>query len=214
MHAHDRPVVYVVDDDPSFLRGVGRRLRVAGFEVREFGSADAFLTGRRSAERGCAVVDLHMPRIDGLALQAQLAPRHDTLPLIFLTGGGDVRTSVHAMKRGAVDFLTKPVAGDELVAAVRTALARDAEQRQASQAAAAARQRWETLTPRQREVCALVVRGLLNEQIAGELGTSERTVKAHRVEVMQRMGVGSVAELVRLIGALDDDAISSRPAPS
>ena len=196
----DGPVVYVVDDDASFLRGLGRRLRASGFQVREFDSAEAFLKQRRAGEPGCAIVDLHMPALDGLGLQDHLSARHDALPLVFLTGGGDVRTSVHAMKRGAIDFLTKPVIGEELVAAVTAALKRDEEQRHALRENLDAREKWTRLTPRQREVCELVVQGRLNKQIAAELGMTERTVKAHRAEIMHRMGVSSVPDLVRVIG--------------
>lgn len=206
MTALPPPVVYVVDDDPSFLAAVARRLRIAHFTVQEFASAEAFLKQRRAPDPGCAIVDLHMPGVDGLALQQRLLANGDPLPLIFLTGAADVRASVSAMKHGATDFLTKPVAGDDLLAAIRNALKRDAERRQARQPVEKALARWNALTPRQREVCTLIVAGFINKQIAVELGMSERTVKAHRAEVMRRMGAGSVAELVRMVGSIGQTA--------
>jgi FixJ family two-component response regulator len=201
------PIVYLVDDDPSFRAAIARRLRISRFVVQEFGSAEAFLLERRPRDPGCAIVDLHMPGVDGLALQLRLLANGDPLPLIFLTGAADVRASVSAMKHGATDFLTKPVTGEDLLAATRAALERDAQRRRASQFAEMALARWNALTRRQREVCTLVVSGFLNKQIAAELGMVERTVKAHRAEVMRRMGVSSVAELVRMVGSIDQIAL-------
>ena len=196
------PIVRVVDDDASFLRAVSRRLEAAGFRIEAFESAAAFLSEPDSGAPGCLVLDLRMPDVDGLALQERLAQAADPLPIVFLTAHGDVRTSVLAMKRGAVDFLSKPVEGEELVAAVRQALARDAEARAERREHRELRRRYETLTPREREVFALVARGLLNKQIAHELGTTERTVKAHRARVMQKMAAQSVADLTRAAGRL------------
>jgi len=195
--------VHVVDDDSSFLRAVSRRLEAAGFAVEAFTSAEAFLS-RRSNTSGCAVIDLRMPGADGLALQESLSREEDPLPVIFLTGHGDVHASVRAMKRGAVDFLTKPVAGEELVEAVRRAIALDAEARVARRFRRELRARYESLTPRERQVFALVARGLLNKQIAADLETSERTVKAHRAHVMRKMDVSSVADLTRAAERLAD----------
>ncbi len=190
------PIVRVIDDDPSFLRAVSRRLEAAGFDVEAFSSAEAFLE-RPLDLPGCAVVDLRLGGRNGLDLQDELARAADPLPVIFLTGHGDVHSSVRAMKRGAVDFLTKPVSGEELINAVRRAIALDAAGRTERRALRELRHRYARLTPREREVFALVARGLLNKQIAGELGTTERTVKAHRAHVMKKMGVQSLPDLTR-----------------
>lgn len=197
-----RPVVRVVDDDPSFLRAVTRRLEAAGFEVQAFDSAEAFLA-RPSDAPGCVVVDLRMQGLSGLQLQEANARAEEPLPVIFLTGHGDVHSSVRAMKQGAVDFLTKPVAGEELVETVERALAFDVNARAARHRLRELRSRFGSLTGREREVFALVVRGLLNKQIAGELGTSERTVKAHRANVMRKMNATSVADLARAAELLE-----------
>lgn len=189
-----QPVVYVVDDDPSFSRALSRRLEAEGFQVVAFDSAEAFLSALTDGP-GCVVLDLRMPGAGGLDVQEALARRPDPLPVVFLTGHGDVHSSVRAMKAGAVDFLTKPVTGDELVEAVRRAIAVDESARASRRQVRDLRARYERLTPREREVFALVARGLLTKQIAGELGTAERTVKAHRARVMEKMGVQSVAEL-------------------
>jgi FixJ family two-component response regulator len=188
------PVVHVVDDDPSFSRAVSRRLEAEGFEVVTFDSAEAFLSALTDGP-GCVVLDLRMPGAGGLDVQEALARRADPLPVVFLTGHGDVHSSVRAMKAGAVDFLTKPVTGDELVEAVRRAIGLDESARASRRQARDLRARYARLTRREREVFALVARGLLNKQIAGELGMAERTVKAHRGRVMEKMELQSVAEL-------------------
>jgi FixJ family two-component response regulator len=193
-----------VDDDPSFLRAIARRLEAAGFDVEPFESAESFLA-RRPHAPGCAVVDLRMPGAGGLEIQEALTTAEDPLPVIFLTGHGTVQDSVRAMKRGAVDFLTKPVAGEELVAAVTRAIAQDAKVRAARRELRALQARYDTLTPRERQVFARVARGMLNKQIAADLGTSERTVKAHRAQVMFKIGVTSVADLTRAAERLDVD---------
>jgi FixJ family two-component response regulator len=197
------PIVHVVDDDDSVRTAVVRLLQVAGYEARGYASASEFLLGGsdRSAP-GCAVLDIRMPGASGLDLQAALARLEAPLPIVFLTGHGDIPTSVHAMKAGAVDFLTKPVRREALLAAVEAALARDAERRAAREGVRAARTRYESLTPREREVFAGIVAGKLNKRIAAELGTAERTIKAHRAQVMQKMRVGSVAELVHIADQL------------
>ncbi len=192
-----RPIVHVVDDDPSFLRAVSRRLRLAGMQVMAFSSVADFLASRGVEVPGCVVLDLNMPEMDGLKLQEALLQSKDPSPVIFLTGQGDIPKSVRAMKQGAVDFLTKPVQGPDLLSAVNRALAVAAKGREARREKGTWQDRYESLTPREREVCALVVRGLLNKQIAYELGTSERTIKAHRAKVMEKMRVDSLAELVR-----------------
>lgn len=199
------PVVHVVDDDRSFLQAVSRLLRTAGFQVIAFDSAEDFLLHRRRRPDapGCLVVDLQMPGLDGLELQDRVASEEEPLPVIFLTGHGDVPSSVRAMKRNAVDFLTKPVRLNDLVEGVKRAFARDAEAREDRRQMRELQARYERLTPREREVLALVVRGLLNKQIAYELGTVERTIKAHRAQVMAKMQVQSVADLVRVAGRLE-----------
>jgi FixJ family two-component response regulator len=200
------PVVHVVDDDDSVRTAVVRLLQAAGHEARGYGSAGEFLLGRSDRNApGCVVLDVRMPGPSGLDLQEALARLEVPLPIVFLTGHGDIPMSVRAMKAGAVDFLTKPVSRDALLAAVRTALARDAETRLARERLQSFRTRYETLTPREREVFAGVVAGKLNKQIAGELGTAERTVKAHRAQVMEKMQVASVAELVHVADQLSSD---------
>jgi len=207
------PIIYLVDDDPSFLRALSRRLRAADYQVETFGSAEEFLARRRSDAAGCAVLDLQMPGPGGLELQEALAQAEEPLPVVFLTGHGDISSSVHAMKRGAVDFLTKPVRGDELLDAVQRALARGAAARGTRRQKGEWGARYESLTPREREVFALVVSGLLNKQIADVLGARERTVKAHRAQVMHKMGVQSPAELGRVVEWLGEifQAASARP---
>ena len=204
------PTVYVVDDDPSFLRALSRRLRADDYQVETFGSAEEFLRCRRAGAAGCVVLDLQMPGSGGLELQAALAQAEDPLPVVFLTAHGDVASSVRAMKGGAVDFLTKPVRGDDLLEAVRRALARGAAEQQTRRQQRAWRARYESLTPREREVFALVVSGRPNKQIADALGTCERTVKAHRAQVMHKMGVQSPAELGRAAEWLGD-AVQASP---
>jgi FixJ family two-component response regulator len=197
------PIVHVVDDDDSVRTGVVRLLQAAGYEARGYASAGEFLLGRSDRNApGCVVLDVRLPGPSGLDLQEALARLAVPLPIVFLTGHGDIPMSVRAIKGGAVDFLTKPVSRDTLLAAVRTALARDAETRAARARVHALHARYETLTPREREVFAGVVGGRLNKQIAAELGTAERTVKAHRAQVMDKMQVASVAELVHIADQL------------
>jgi FixJ family two-component response regulator len=192
------PIVHVVDDDDSLRTAVMRLLRAAGYEVRGYPSAGEFLLARPANTPGCVVLDVCMPGPSGLDLQEAFGKLDAALPIIFLTGHGDISMSVRAMKSGAVDFLTKPVQREALLTAVRNALARDAETRAAQGRASALHFRYETLTPRERAVFALVVAGKLNKHIATELGISERTVKAHRAQVMEKMHVASLAELVRV----------------
>jgi FixJ family two-component response regulator len=199
------PLVYLVDDDPSFLRAAARRLRAADYQVETFASAQAFLSHRRSEEAAaCAVLDLQLPGSSGLELQAALAQADDPLPVIFLTAHGDVPSSVRAMKGGAVDFLTKPFRGEALLEAVERALAHGAALRQTRRQQRAWAARYESLTAREREVFARVVSGQPNKQIAEALGTCERTAKAHRAQVMRKMGVQSPAELGRAVEWLGD----------
>jgi FixJ family two-component response regulator len=197
------PTVYVVDDDVSLRTAVCRLLRAAGFAARSFASGAEFLSAAREDGPGCLLMDVRMPGPSGLDLQASLAVLEESPPIVFLTGHGDVAMSVRAMKAGAVDFLTKPVERESLLNAVRDALARDEERRALRHRLRALRSRYDTLTPREREVLAHVVAGRLNKQIAADLGTSERTVKAHRAQVMSKMRVGSLAELVRAAQELE-----------
>ena len=191
------PIVHVVDDDNSMRTAVMRLLQAAGYQARGYPSAGEFLLGRADGDApGCVVLDVRMPGPSGLELQEALARFDVLIPIVFLTGHGDIAMSVHAMKAGAVDFLTKPVSREALLGAVRSAIARDAETRAAREGSRALRVRYESLTPREREVFTGVVAGRLNKQIAADLGTAERTIKAHRAQVMEKMQVGSVAELV------------------
>ena len=201
----DRPntVVRVVDDDPALLRSLTLLLETAGFRVNTYKSAEAFLSDP-DASPGCAVLDLHMTGAGGLELQQAILKAENPVPVIFLTGRGDVHSSVRAMKRGAVDFLTKPVSGDELLDAVRRAIALDQTARRRRSERAQLRARYDALTPREREVFTFVARGLLNKQVAAALGTSERTIKAHRANVMRKMGAESVADLARAAERLAD----------
>ena len=198
------PIVYLVDDDPSFLRALSRRLRAADYRVETFASAEEFLKRDRSQAGGCVVLDLQLPGLGGLDVQKSLAGTEEPLPVIFLTGHGDVSSSVRAMKGGAVDFLTKPVRGDELLDAVRQALARGAAARQTKIHKRDWDTRYKSLTSREREVFSLVVRGHPNKQVADLLDISERTVKAHRAQVMHKMGVRSPAELGRTVEWLSE----------
>jgi FixJ family two-component response regulator len=203
------PVVHVVDDDDSFRTAVTRLLRAAGYQVRGHSSAGEFLLARPGTIPGCVVLDVRMPGPSGLDLQTAFEGRDDALPIIFLTGHGDIPMSVRAMKAGAVDFLTKPVQREALLSAVRNALARDAESRTARDRLGILRSRFETLTPRERAVFTLVVTGRLNKQIAAELGSPERTVKAHRARVMEKMQVTSLAELIHVAEHLGGGKSSS-----
>jgi len=197
-----QPTIYVVDDDASFLTAVTRLLRAGGYALKTFASADEFMNNPPPDSPGCIIVDLHMPGMNGLELQGSLAKTGALLPVIFLTGHGDIPTSVDAMRKGAEDFLTKPVKRGKLFDAVRRALARNARERDAHTRRRELRARFETLTPREREVLAHIVTGQLNKQIAADLDTTERTIKAHRANLMAKLQMQSVAELVRLSQAL------------
>jgi FixJ family two-component response regulator len=188
--------VFLVDDGPDVRRALERMLRAEGYDLESFGSADEFLASLPDDAWGCCVLDVAMPGLDGLALQARLAAGGAALEVVFLTGRGDIPMSVRAMKSGAVDFLTKPVRRDDLVRAVTAALTAAQAKRGAAQAAAGLRARLARLTPREREVMLHVIAGKLNKVIAAELGTSEHTVKVHRGRVMEKLAVDSVAELV------------------
>lgn len=190
--------VFLVDDDEALRRATARLLVAHGFDVRAFASAEEFVTAFDPEASGCLLLDMRMPGQSGLDLQRSLVERGAALPIVFLTGHADVPTSVHAMKRGAIDFLEKPVREEQLVEALGRALARDAELRTERAELARLRRRYEELTPREREVLAEVVAGQLNKQAANALGIAERTVKLHRARVLEKMRAESLADLVRM----------------
>lgn len=193
----EKSVVYLLDDEPLMLRALSRLLRSHDFTVRAFDKVADFFELQRDGTPACLVLDMAMPDLDGLEVQQRLAETHDTIPIIFLTGRGDIPASVSAMKAGAEDFLTKPVDGDELVRAVNLALKSALTRCEADEELADLRKRLELLTPRQREVFEYVIGGKMNKNIAFELGTGEQNIKIHRRRVMRKMGVSSLAELVR-----------------
>lgn len=195
----DQPLIFLVDDDAGVRKALVRLLRTAGHVVEAFASAREFLARERYDGPGCLVLDLRMPEMSGLELQDALERAGHAIPVIFISGHGDIPAGVKAMKAGAIDFLTKPVQDRDLLQAIEQALARDATARAARAERDAARARMARLTPRERQVCALVATGMLNKQIAAELGTGEKNIKWHRAHVMEKLGVSSVAELVRLV---------------
>jgi FixJ family two-component response regulator len=191
-------IVYVLDDQPEMVRALTRLLRARRFEVFGFTSVHAFLEACRPEGNACLVLDVAMPELNGLQLQQHLTHRGILIPIIFLTGHGDIPTSVRAIKAGATDFLTKPVDAAVLVRAVRAALQIAESRRQAAAETEALAARVASLTPRQREVMGHIVAGKLNKQIAFDIGTGEQNVKFHRAQVMRKMGVESLADLVRV----------------
>jgi FixJ family two-component response regulator len=196
--AEVEPIVFVIDDDPSVRRAIRRLIGSVGLQVELFGSAREFLHSSRPDAPSCLVLDIRLPGISGLDFQRELAVANVHIPIIFITAHGDIPMTVRAMKAGAVEFLTKPFHDQDLLDAIHVALERDRAKRKQEAEIAILVQRWESLTPREREVLPLVVSGLLNKQIAGEIGTSETTVKVHRGQLMRKMGADSLAELVRL----------------
>ena len=189
--------VFLLDDEPGMLKALTRLLKAEGFTVRGFTSAKTFLENFRAEELSCLVLDVAMPELSGLELQQRLTHAGILLPIVFLTGRGDIPMTVQAIKAGAVDFLTKPVNDADLLRAVRAALERATNQCERTAQTAELRERFARLTPREREVMAHVVAGQLNKQIAGDLGTGEQNIKIHRARVMEKMGVESLADLVR-----------------
>jgi FixJ family two-component response regulator len=193
-------MVFAIDDDKSVRKGLTRLLRSAGYKSEIFGSASDFLEREQHLGPACVILDVRMPGLNGMDLQETLIQSQREEQLIFITGHGDISMCVQAMKAGAVDFLSKPFRDDELLQCVERALTRSGEQRRRSAGRDEARRLLGLLTPREFEVMQLVITGMLNKQIAGELGTAEKTVKVHRGRMMQKLGVTSVAELVRLVG--------------
>jgi FixJ family two-component response regulator len=191
-------IVFVIDDEPLIRDGIKSLIKSIGIEAETFSSAGDFMLARRPDVPSCLVLDVRMPGTSGLDLQRKLSDAGIEIPIIFITGHGDIPMSVRAMKEGAVEFLTKPVRGQDLLDAVQKAVARDGELRKDRSELNEIRLRFDSLTPREKEVLNLVVAGLLNKQIAGELGTSELTIKTHRLHVMEKTGAESLAHLVRM----------------
>jgi FixJ family two-component response regulator len=207
-----QPRVYIIDDDASVRRSLARLVRCAGHQVATFPSAGEFLEQSSHAGPGCLVLDVAMPGLSGLGLQERLAEADSPIPIIFITGAGDVPTSVRAMKAGAVDFLCKPVRAPELLSAVDEALNRDRRAREREAEVEELRRRLHTLTAREQEVMALVVTGVMNKQIAVRLGTGEKTIKVHRARVIEKMQADSVADLVRMaekVGMAEPEMVES-----
>jgi FixJ family two-component response regulator len=202
------PIVFVVDDDPSVRRSIERLIQSIGLKVQTFQSAGEFLQRARPKGPACLVLDVRLPGLSGLDLQRELTNRGIQLPIIFITAHGDIPMTVRAMKGGAVEFLTKPFRTRHLLDAIRAAIERDRDTLKQRSEVAQLRNRYDLLTPREREVLAFLVVGLLNKQIAGELITTERTIKFHRAHIMQKMRAESIADLVRMAQKL---GLAGRP---
>jgi FixJ family two-component response regulator len=192
------PVVFVIDDDPSVRRALARLFKYEGFRVETFATAQEFLSQPLPDSPACLILDVRMPGVNGLDLQTHLAERNARLPIVFITGHGDIPMTVRAMKAGAVDFLPKPFDDQQLLAIVGKAIARHAKARRADADLVEIRRRMDTLSPRERQVMALVVKGLVNKQSASKLGVTEKTIKVHRARVMRKTRARSLAELVRM----------------
>ena len=197
------PVVFVVDDDPSIRSSLKFLMSSVGLEVEGFDSADALLKRKLPDAPSCLVLDVRLRGLSGLDFQRELAARNCHMPIIFITGHGDIPMSVRAMKAGAIEFLTKPFRDQDLLDAVRIALEKDSERRERKKEVSDLKERYNSLTPREQEVISMVVSGMLNKQIADQLGTAENTVKVHRSRAMEKMDAQSVAELVKMLGKLE-----------
>jgi len=205
-----KPLVFIVDDDEAVRKSLGSLIRSAGLGVETFASAQQFLASPRADVLSCLVLDLKLPGLSGLDLQKRMAELDIETPIVFITGHGDIPTSVRAIKAGAVEFLTKPFRDQDLLDAIQQAIERDRNMRQQQANIAELRGRHESLTPREKEVMNLVVSGLLNKQVAAQLGISEYTVKIHRGQVMAKMQAESLADLVRI----SEKLVMTRPKPS
>jgi FixJ family two-component response regulator len=201
-------IVFVVDDDPSVRRAIKRLVESVGLHVGLFGSAAEFMNSSHPDVASCLVTDIRLPGISGLDFQRELAKANNEIPTIFITAHGDIPMTVRAMKAGAVEFLTKPFRDQDLLDAIQVGLERDRARRQRQAETAMLRERFESLTPREREVLPLVVSGLLNKQVAAEIGTTEATVKVHRSQLMKKMGADSLPELVRMAEKMDLPALN------
>jgi len=206
--------IYLVDDDPGVRRALSRVLREEGWSVEVFESAEAFLSRPGERLNGCLVLDVTLPGVGGLELQRRLAETGQRMPIVFVTGFGDIPMSVRAIKAGATDFLTKPVQADTLIAAVRSAIVQDRAARRARTEMAGLQSRLASLTPREREVLEALAAGRLNKQIAADLGVVEQTVKFHRARIMERMHAKTVAELMHIAVRLGIGAAASLSVPS
>jgi RNA polymerase sigma factor (sigma-70 family) len=196
------PIVFVVDDDPSVRSSLKFLLSTVGLQVESFDSADAFLHKKAPEAPSCLVLDVRLPGLSGLDFQGELAARNSRIPIIFLTGHGDIPMSVRAMKAGAVEFLTKPFRDQDLLDAVRIALERDRARREQDKDVTILQRRFDSLTSREQEVISMVVSGMLNKQIADQLGTAESTVKVQRSRAIEKMQAESLVDLIRMIGKL------------
>jgi RNA polymerase sigma factor (sigma-70 family) len=198
----EQAIVYVIDDDESVREGVADLLRSVGHAVKVFRSGQEFLDSKRNDAPGCLVLDVRLPGLSGLEFQRTLSKSNIQLPIVFVSGHGDIPMSVRAIKSGAIEFLTKPVHEQELLDAVQAGIQRDRERRQQAKAFGALRERFDSLTPREREILGLIVSGRRNKQIAAQCGLSEMTVKVHRSQIMRKMAAGSVVDLVRMADTL------------
>jgi len=200
--SNEQPIVFVIDDDESMRRGLTNLFQSVGLRVEVFGSARELLRSALPKVASCLVLDVRLPGLSGLDFQTELARANIHIPIIFMTGHGDIPMSVRAMKAGAVDFLAKPFRQQEMLDAVATAIERDRKRREDEEIVSNARALFETLTPRERDVLALVAAGLMNKQIAAEIGIAEVTVKIHRGHIMRKMGTRSLADLIRITEVL------------